>query len=164
MGQRWETEKAMKLQPQNVSRRFYGVIVALTLATMAGGCGPQGLPDLVPVEGTVTYRGAPLAEGELRYIPQDPSSGRMARGKIREGSFSLTTARRDDGVKPGKYQVVVIAYGREREPERDAQGFVTKAHPRPLLVPEQYTKPETTPLTDVVDEDHSGEIQFELVD
>lgn len=155
----------MKSQPWKICPSINGAkIVALALMTAGGGCGPAGLPDMVPIQGNVTYRGAPLAEGELRYIPEDPSAGRMARGKIREGRFALTTARRDDGVKPGKYQIVVIAYGPEREPERDAQGFVTKAFPRPLLVPEQYTKPETTPLTDVVDGNHSGDVQFDLVD
>ena len=88
----------------------------------------------------------------------------MARGKIRDGSFSMTTARRNDGVKPGNYQIVVIAYGPEREPDRDAQGFVTKSYPRPLLIPKQYTSPETTPLSDVVDANHSGEVDFELED
>ena len=122
------------------------------------------MPGLVPIQGTVTYQGSPLPEGELRYIPQDPSGGRMARGKISDGSFSLTTARRDDGVKPGQYKVVVIAYGPEREPDRDAQGFVIRAYERPLLVPKKYTKPETTPLTDKVDATHSGEVQFELTD
>jgi uncharacterized NAD(P)/FAD-binding protein YdhS len=88
----------------------------------------------------------------------------MARAKISDGNFSLSTARRDDGVKPGQYKVVVVAYGPEREPERDANGYVTKAHERPLLVPKKYTKPETTPLTDSVDSNHSGAVQFELTD
>ena len=134
------------------------------LAAAVGGCGASDMPGLVPIQGTVTYQGSPLPEGELRYIPQDASSGRMARGKIRDGNFSLTTARRDDGVKPGQYKIVVIAYGPEREPDRDAQGFVIKAYERPLLVPQKYTKPETTPLTDSVDGNHRGEVQFELTD
>ncbi len=88
----------------------------------------------------------------------------MARGKIKNGNFSLTTARRDDGVKPGQYKVIVVAYGPEREPDRDANGYVIKAYERPLLVPKKYAKPETTPLNDNVDEKHSGAVQFELTD
>ena len=122
------------------------------------------MPGLIPGEGTVTYQGKPLPEGEVRYVPQTSAGGRMARGRIRSGSFSLTTASRDDGVKPGEYRIVVIAYGKEQEPERDAQGFVTKEFPRPLLVPEPYTNPDTTPLTDVVDENHRGHVKLELKD
>ena len=145
-------------------RRLIGSYLRPLALLAAAGCGPSGIPDLIPIRGTVTYQGKPLPEGEVRYVPQTPGQGRMARGKIRDGSFSLTTASRDDGVKPGEYRIVVIAYGPEREPERDAQGFVTKEFPRPLLIPESYANPETTPLTDVVDEDHRGSVQFELRD
>jgi len=145
-------------------RLIGGNFGALVVAAAVGGCGPSSLPELIPIHGTVTYQGAPLAEGELRYVPQKTPGARMARGKIRDGKFSLTTAIRDDGVKPGQYRIVVIAYGPAREPARDAEGYVTKAYARPLLIPEKYTKPETTPLADVVDENHSGEVQFELKD
>jgi hypothetical protein len=128
----------------------------LVLAVLAG-CENGNSLGAVPVRGSVTHNGQPLADGEVRYVPEDKGAGRMARGQIKQdGSFALTTATRNDGVVPGKYKVVVIAYGPVRKPNRDASGFVTKEYQRPLLVPVRYTKPDTTPITDIVDDQHSG--------
>ena len=117
---------------------------------------------MVPMRGQVMHAGKPLAEGEIRWIPV-AAKGSMARGRIDEdGSFSLTTASRERGIAVGDYKIVVIAYGPEKKPKRDANGYVIESYERPLLVPKQYADPETTPLQESVDGSHSGYIEINL--
>jgi hypothetical protein len=79
----------------------------------AAGCGG---PKVVPVSGTATVDGKPLAEFVVTFNP-DPAKGHNARvdcsGRIgRDGEFSLRT---DDGFKqykgapPGWYKVTIYS-------------------------------------------------------
>lgn len=150
---------------RNRTTKYCNLAVACALAASVlatAGCGNNGLPGMIPMRGQVTLDGEPLSKGEVRWVPQ-AGAGRMARGRLDEkGKFSLTTATRDDGVATGEYKIVVIAYGPEVEPKRDAAGYVIEAPPRPLLVPKQYASPETTPLSESVDGGHRGYIELEL--
>ena len=74
------------------------------------GCGPDdGLGKRLPVSGTVTYKGQPLASGNVSFMPEDLSIGRPASGVIEGGSYRMTTMSPDDGVIPGKYRVAIGA-------------------------------------------------------
>ena len=75
--------------------------VALCLA----GCG--GGSRTVPVRGTVTFKGKPVPNGTVTFIPD---SGPHATGEIGpDGSYTLTTYKTGDGAVPGSYKVVVVA-------------------------------------------------------
>ena len=60
-----------------------------------------------PVQGTVTLDdGSPLGKGMVVFEAADQSS--MARGEVQsDGRFRLSTGRPGDGVKPGRYRVLV---------------------------------------------------------
>ena len=80
----------------------------------AAGCGPSG-PATVPVTGTVTLDGKPIAKAAVMFVPQFP--GRPAHGLTdQEGRFSLGTFKKGDGAVEGKYLVTVIL--------NEVQGFV----------------------------------------
>ena len=51
------------------------------------GCGQRG--DRQRLEGTVTLDGAPLAEGQITFVPQPGTKGPTAGGQIAEGYFSI---------------------------------------------------------------------------
>ena len=113
------------------------------------------------------YKGTPLRnvpQGLVKYLPKSDDA-RQASGRIQpDGSFVLTTFQNADGVTPGEYHVIVTAYTTQqlsREQVEAASGAV--GQPR-LLIPEKYTDPNTSPLTDVVDSDHSGFKRIELTD
>jgi hypothetical protein len=73
------------------------------------GCGKS----LYPVKGQVVYRDGSdisvLAGGKVLFDPADADMEKIsARGEIQpDGSFEMTTYQKGDGVKPGKYQVMI---------------------------------------------------------
>lgn len=78
------------------------------------GCGPKG-PVHVPVSGTVTLDGQPIANAAVMFIPE--SSGQPAHGLTdAEGRFTLGVQKKGDGALEGKYFVTVIL--------NEVQGFI----------------------------------------
>ena len=81
---------------------------AALLATTAGCGASSAEPPIgatVPVRGVVTYKGKPLTQGTVVF---EPDAGREAHGPIQpDGSFVLTTFRKDDGALPGAHRVSV---------------------------------------------------------
>jgi hypothetical protein len=147
------------------TRCIFLASLSFALAALAG-CGSDGR-TLIPIRGEVLYKGAPLRDvpqGLVKYLPKSDAA-RQASGRIQpDGSFVLTTFQNADGVTAGEYHIVVTAYTTQqmsREQVEAAGGAV--AGPR-LLIPEKYTDPNTSPLTDTVDTDHSGFMRIELTD
>jgi hypothetical protein len=145
-------------------------LVALALAPC--GCGSNsGLPDMVPIRGEVIYKGKPLTEGEgtVVYLPAESGNSRQATGAIQsDGTFQLMTMQPGDGAMKGKYTIVVYCYKPHpsatlsRE-EYDKQLRAGKLD-RGSIIPEKYSNPATSGLSDVVDNSHSGFKRIELTD
>lgn len=72
------------------------------------GCSDDGLAKRYPVSGKITYKGQPLAKGQITLMPTD-SAGRGGVGVITEGSYQITTQSPNDGAFPGDYNVVVTS-------------------------------------------------------
>jgi len=104
------------------------------LALTCAGCKPNSSTGTV--HGTVTLDGQPLASGNIVTLP---SSGRGARGVIKNGKFELGTEGDNDGAVIGEHKVAVIA----REP---TQATGPEAPAGKLLVPEKYTNPSSCDL------------------
>jgi len=138
-------------------------IASLSLA----GCSGEDNGVLVPVSGTVTYKGAPLTKGEINFIPEQ-AAARGARGTIGEdGRFTLSSYGVDDGAHPGKYKVTIISRGDDlpipakkkgKMMEEDMQGTGK------LLIPSKYTMPMTSNLSAEVVDGGSNDIKFDLKD
>ena len=58
----------------------------LTVAILCCGCSQD--PKLFPVSGTVTFDGAPMPDGDILFIPVDPSLGPEP-GTIKDGKYTL---------------------------------------------------------------------------
>jgi hypothetical protein len=88
--------------------RFVGLfpvpILTIALALPLAGCG-DGRPSRVPVAGTVTIDGQPLAYGSIMLIPDGsrPSTGVLDA----QGHFTLSTFTKDDGAVVGHHRVKV---------------------------------------------------------
>src|SRR5687767_3762775 len=80
------------------------VVVGLSLCI---GCGDTStLAGVTKVEGTVTYKSAPIEGATVMFSPQ--GGGRAASGKTdASGRFQLTTVNLNDGALPGKYNVAI---------------------------------------------------------
>ena len=83
----------------------------LLLAALAvfavSGCGDTGRNE---VTGTVTYKGQPLDEGLITFIPQDGQGTQDGAG-ISNGAYRIP---RDKGLVPGRYMVTI--YGGDGVP------------------------------------------------
>jgi hypothetical protein len=62
-------------------------IAGLTVVVLFCGCSQD--PKLYPVSGTVTFDGAPVADGDILFVPVDPALGPEP-GKIKDGKYTLT--------------------------------------------------------------------------
>jgi hypothetical protein len=142
-------------------------MAALAALLFLAGCGSPGGLDMVPIKGEVAYNGKPLTEGSVVYIPVE-SSGRQATGKLQpDGTFQLTTREANDGAVAGEYRIVVHAVKAPWE-EMPSREEMERRGRKPVemtfTVPERYTNPETSGLTDTVDSSHSGFKKIELTD
>jgi len=131
----------------------WGWTVALLVVA---GCGP-GLPEVAKVSGRVTCDGKPVTTGTIQFWPDQ---GRSARGTIQpDGTYSLTTFTDQDGAVLGKHTVTIEATKVEAAmpalkstdeeiayfSKRDAPTIAAPKIER--LVPEKYSRRETTDLT-----------------
>src|SRR5262245_61633132 len=97
------------------SRSRYLLPLALSLLALivwaAPGCsgGSQGL---AVVKGKITYKGKPVPNGTVNFLPDDGNKP-SASGEIQpDGSYSLKTimgTRPSDGAVLGKHKVMVVA-------------------------------------------------------
>ncbi len=73
-------------------------------------------PVMVPVTGSVVYKGKTLEYGSVMFQPVGVEGALPARGKIAsDGTFELYTTKPGDGVMVGKSQVRVTAFAAQRE-------------------------------------------------
>lgn len=136
---------------------------------MCPGCGSGSSLDLIPIRGEVVYRGKPLADGQVVYLPVETGVGRQATGQILEdGTFQMSTKEANDGVVKGDYKISIYAYephpgepATREEHEALAQKGELK---RGFVIPARYADAATSGLTDTVNEQHSGFKRIELKD
>jgi len=86
-------------------------VVALLLATVAGCSRSRETPppDVVPVSGTLTYRGEPVADARLTFWADDESEPAFALTD-RQGRFRCVS-NDADGIASGEYLVTVSRAG-----------------------------------------------------
>ena len=86
------------------SRQAWWLAAAVLAAAL--GCHGAGTPETAAVQGKVTYQGKPITQGVILLTPE--AGGQAAIGEIQaDGSFQLTTFKKNDGARPGKYRVAV---------------------------------------------------------
>ena len=100
---------------RSVSKIWQRVAVALSVSAVVVvlGCGgdDSGLGRRYKVTGKVTYKGEPVPQGTVNFVPTKPPppEGRAATGEIKDGYYSLSTTGNDDGALPGDYNVAIVA-------------------------------------------------------
>jgi len=126
---------------------------ALALGLLAlAGCGRGPNPALRTVTGTVTWKGSPLTQAAVRFIPVGDTRGGGGWGSTDEaGQYTLTDVRGGAGVLPGSYKVVISK-------RVSAQGAVETKPVGPIdsaareTLPAYYSSQHETTLTaEVID-------------
>ncbi len=129
------------------------VAAVLTLVVLVG-CGktpgPKAIIEkVVPVSGTLTYKGEPLEYYQVTFLPVD---GRRPAIGVADaaGKFKMGTNKADDGAPPGPTKVAIVYAG---PPSTDPPGQEKQIEdpallPQPKIkIPEKYNNPETSGLT-----------------
>jgi hypothetical protein len=132
---------------------------ALTAVVLASLAGCSNDPKTAVVRGKVTYKGKPVPNGTVNFIP---ANGPAATGEIgRDGSYRLKTFRPGDGAILGTHKVVIIAM--EDVPDRPAEAGSPATPP---IVPLKYTSLGTTDLQvevkdqeNIIDLDLKGDLR-----
>jgi len=124
------------------------------------GCGP-GSGGLAVVKGKISYKGKPVPNGTINFLPNDGNKP-SATGEIQpDGSYELKTYlsnKPSNGAVIGQHKVVIVAMM--------DMGSALPEQRTPLpppIVPVKYTSPATSDLTANV-EDKENTINFDLVD
>lgn len=131
--------------------RLATCLTAVMFCAVIFGCGSD-LPPTAKVQGIVTMGGKPVESGTITFYPRH---GRPASGAIQpDGSYRLTTFKEGDGAILGQHKVAILATrvsggAALKSFEEEMRGVGSFNTPRKIewLVPERYSRPETTPLT-----------------
>ena len=127
--------------------RLFAAIGLITSALVTG-CADQ--PKLGKVTGTVSYKGQPLKDGTITFVPAD---GRPATGKIVDGQITnVTCYETNDGVPLGQHTVLV-----QSPPPGDDMYKPVKS-----LIPERYSSLKSDLKAEII----AGEnvLKLELTD
>lgn len=123
---------------RNIALSRYGIVAGVIL--VVSGCSkPEGYEtpeNLIPVSGTVTLDGEPLAGVTLSFIPQSGTNSMGGYGITDEaGKFLVTHYSQAEGIETGTYSVtfskLVMKDGNPIPPDVDAAdvGAVQKLPP-----------------------------------
>jgi hypothetical protein len=114
-------------------------LLALAMILAASGCSSR--PKLMPVKGTLTYKGKPLPGKQIRFHGPE---GHVSITEVEpDGSFVITD------VLPGEVKVCIMDSIAERFPARSPSGgpFAAPQAASPVYpIPEKYKNPETSGL------------------
>ena len=80
--------------------------ICAVLAVLLGGCGGDRGPQRVVVSGTVTYRGKPISDGTIRFMPLPTCPAPMSGAKIVDGKYTVDM---HGGVPVGTHKVQIEA-------------------------------------------------------
>lgn len=115
-------------------------------------------PKIVPVSGTVTYKGKALEFGSVMF---QPAQGQPAKGSIQaDGTFVMSTFREGDGATVGRNRVRISCY-ESQAPKVVSEGEQSLGK---LLIPSKYTIYDQSGLVVDIKESDNEPIVFELTD
>jgi hypothetical protein len=134
---------------------------------LLAGCeqAPSG-PPLVPVEGTITLDGKPLAAADLMFVPQGNTVGQGGVGHTdQDGKFALRSQdRKQLGAPVGSYRVIINKLvkpdGTDYVPDPQAGPFDTGGFRE--LLPAAYSDMGQTQLEATVGEKGEKNLEFKL--
>ncbi|TWU21804.1 hypothetical protein [Bythopirellula polymerisocia] len=127
--------------------------------TLIHGCSQP--PPMTSVKGKVLYNSEPLKFGVVMF---HPPKGQVAQAEIQsDGTFDLSTFRKEDGVIPGHYKVSVLCYeAHDSEKAKlldDEEGGMLLGK---SLIPLKYTRANSSGLTADIQLEGTPEVVLEL--
>jgi hypothetical protein len=117
-----------------------GLLMVGLIVCFAIGCGRKGGLETAPVTGKVTYKGKPLPNGTVMFVPAE---GPAATGEIAaDGTYHLSTYGSDDGAVLGQHKIAITALA-------DMSNLLPEQRNPlpPSLIPDKYMSQDTSGLT-----------------
>ena len=162
------------MMASGLTRRGIEIVRMAVAVTVVGavvaGCGGPAMPKVYPATGTVTYKGEPLADATVSFVP---SVGAPSDGKTdAQGKFTIMTNGKP-GARAGACKVTVSKFaGASSMPaapkpedmmkmyEKKKKGEVEKGE-----IPAKYGRPDTSGLGAEVTTDGAKNVfNFDLKD
>ena len=136
-----------------LSRHFASGIALLTgLLLTHSGCGEAKRVATIPVTGTVSFKGAPVADAYVVFLP---ASGPRATGTTdATGRFQLMTTNPSDGAVAWEHVVLV-----EKSEPANANDPYAK---RKAIIPPAYGNPQESPLRQKVAAGGTNDFKIEI--
>lgn len=133
---------------------FRQFVLVLFLVSSFGCSGSVERDPTVPVSGTVTFNGQPVAGANVTFIP---ASGRPATGITDDsGVYKLKTFEENDGAVVGSHKVTIS------KSSAPAGNSAEELKSMKSELPEKYNNPESSGLTAEVKEGQDTPIDFKL--
>lgn len=140
--------------------RFGGITLAaliVAVGLLSTGCGSSG-PEMGRVSGKVTYKGEPLTQGTISFVPTN-AERRSGSSRINsDGRYDLQTAEPGDGAEIGDYRVIISGRDPKALDNVRAPGEPVK---RETKIPEKYENADQSGLTRTV-KSGSNNYDFDL--
>ena len=112
----------------------------LCAAAVLGGCGCNG-PERVVVSGTITYRGQPIPDGQILFVPLPSCPVPTAMALIVNGQYK---ADHRGGVPVGTHTVRIEAY---RAPPPSTNGAMAMPGARDQYLPARHNTASQVQMT-----------------
>lgn len=144
-------------------RRWLGSVACFAAMTVTVGCGGETGPTTVPVAGTVTMSGEPIAGAQITFLNDEFAAYAETDA---EGRFDLRP-----GAVVGENKVIISKWEGDMPMseddgmdagQMDAMAMVGGADAPKQLVPPEYTDANTTPLQFTVPEGGTDGATFDL--
>jgi hypothetical protein len=134
--------------------RWSWLACAVAVALAIPACGGDGK---VRVNGVLTLDGKPVEGAIVSFVPVAKDNGNIATATTdKDGNFSLSTTKPDDGAFPGEYKVTVVyAEGPQAPPAQGMKEAFTAKKEKPknppkYIIPAKYRDAAKTDLTQQV--------------
>jgi hypothetical protein len=161
-----------------MNRSLPGTLILVSLFLVGCGGGDGGKPKLVPVQGTVIFKGAPVEGATVTFYAE--TAPRPATGTTdAEGKFRLTTYDTNDGAIPGDHTISISKVSssassgpltQENMKEKMARdmaamkgGKAAEMKPETQL-PARYADPKTSKESRKVVEGDANDFKIELTE
>ena len=117
---------------------LFGLVIFSPMA----GCGGDAA-DRVLVSGKVTYQGAPVAFGEIRFDPTNSAESQPSGAPIRDGQYKVIGK---GGVPVGTHRVSITAFRANTRPQAESTTIPMSGGAAPIqYLPHKYnTQTELT--------------------
>lgn len=138
---------------------MYGLVALGLLSTV--GCEGSSDSGVVPVTGTVKYKGKPIEGALVLFIPVEGTIGTGGSGTTASGgAYTIMSNQGKEGLPPGSYKVVIskTAMPDGSAPDPNVPPIESQAKE---TLPARYSSELSSTLTKAVSEG-GGPIDFDL--